>query len=267
MKSDRSTVDPRYFQITILATLLGYGLLSLNFPISVQAILLTVSISLLTQLLFTQALQLDHFEAKSALITAFSICLLLRTDQPWLLLVAAILAIASKFLLRYRNKHIFNPANFALVLITLVFDHAWFSAGQWGGLAWFALLVSGLGLLVVIRSSRIDITLAFLGFYSLLVFGRALWLGDPLTIPLHQLQSGALLIFAFFMISDPVTSPDSRTGRIIFAACVTLGAGFTQFVLYKSNGVFYSLILACLLTPLINLWFPGSKFRWNPQQR
>lgn len=250
----------------MLASLLVYGLLVLDFPISGQTIVLTISTALLTQWLFTHWLKLPFFEPKSALITSFSICLLLRTDQPYLLLLAAIIAVASKFLLRYRNKHIFNPANFSLVIITLLFDHAWFSAGQWGDLAWFALLICGLGLLVVIRSERADITLGFLGFYSLLVFGRALWLGDPLTIPLHQLQSGALLIFAFFMISDPVTSPDSRTGRLIFAACVTLGAGFTQFVLYKSNGVFYSLIIACLFTPLINIWFPGSTYQWTPRK-
>ena len=251
----------------MLASLLMYGIFVLNFPITLAVLVMTIGTALLTQWLFTRWLQLDHFEPKSALITSFSICLLLRNDQIWLPMLAAVIAVGSKFILRYDNRHIFNPANLALVLITLIFDQAWLSAGQWGELVWFALLVSGLGLLVVIRSERTDITLAFLSFYALLIFGRAWWLGDPMTIPTHQMQSGALLIFAFFMISDPVTSPDSRAGRIIFAACVTLGAGFTQFVLYKPNGVFYSLVLTCMLTPLINQWFPGSAYRWNPQKR
>ena len=76
-------------------------------------------------------------------------------------------------------------------------------------------------------------TYAFLGFYALLVVGRAVWLGDPLTIPLHHLQSGALLLFAFFMISDPKTTPDSRAGRVLFATLVALGAVLVQFGLYR----------------------------------
>ena len=80
-----------------------------------------------------------------------------------------------------------------------------------------AFLIACLGSLVVTRAARADVTLAFLAFYVGLLFTRALWLGDPLTIPLHQIESGALLIFSFFMISDPKTTPDSRTGRIVYA--------------------------------------------------
>lgn len=96
-----------------------------------------------------------------------------------------------------------------------------------------------------------------------MIFGRALWLGDPLTIPLHQLQSGALLIFAFFMISDPMTTPNSRFGRIIFAAIVVAIAAYVQFVLYKPNGVLYALVGCCLLTPIIDRLLPGEKFQWR----
>ena len=74
------------------------------------------------------------------------------------------------------------------------------------------------------RARARDVTLAFLAFYCGLIFGRSLWLGEPMTIPLHRLESGALLLFAFFMISDPKTTPDSRAGRVLFAALVALGA-------------------------------------------
>ena len=69
------------------------------------------------------------------------------------------------------------------------------------------------GWLVVNRAARSDVTYAFIVFYCALIFGRSLWLGEPLTIPLHRLESGALLLFTFFMISDPKTTPDSRAGR------------------------------------------------------
>ena len=95
-------------------------------------------------------------------------------------------------------------------------------------------------------AARADVTLAFLAFYLALVFGRSLWLGEPMAIPLHRLQNGALLLFAFFMISDPKTTPDSRAGRIVFALLVALGAGFVHFKLFRNNGLLWSLA-ACSL--------------------
>jgi Na+-translocating ferredoxin:NAD+ oxidoreductase RnfD subunit len=71
----------------------------------------------------------------------------------------------------------------------------------------------------------------------LILFRRAIWLGDPLAIPLHQLQNGAFLIFSFYMISDPKTTPNSRAGRVLFALLVAAGAGFVQFELYRTNGL------------------------------
>src|SRR5437763_793976 len=76
---------------------------------------------------------------------------------------------------------------------------------------------------------RSYIAVFFLGTHAPLLVARALWLGDPLAIPIHQLESGSLLIFTFFMISDPRTSPDSRLGRLIFAASVACAAHYMAF--------------------------------------
>ena len=121
-------------------------------------------------------------------------------------------------MLRVGGKHLFNPTNFGIVAMMLATGQVWVSPGQWGNVAFFAFLMACLGGLVVNRAARSDVTLAFLAFYLALVFGRALWLGEPMAIPLHRLESGALLLFTFFMISDPKTTPDSRAGRILFAA-------------------------------------------------
>jgi Predicted NADH:ubiquinone oxidoreductase, subunit RnfD len=91
---------------------------------------------------------------------------------------------------------------------------------------------------------------------------RALWLGDPLTIPLHQLESGTLLIFSFFMITDPKTTPDSRVGRLIFTLLVALAALGVQFVLFRPHGPLWALLICSPLVPLIDRCFPGSRYDW-----
>jgi Na+-translocating ferredoxin:NAD+ oxidoreductase RnfD subunit len=107
------------------------------------------------------------------------------------------------------------------------------------------------------------VTLAFLTFYVGLLFARALWLGDPLTIPLHQIESGALLIFSFFMISDPKTTPDSRAGRIVFALIVALAALYVQFGFFRPNGPLWGLIACAALVPFLDYVLPGSRYDWS----
>jgi Na+-translocating ferredoxin:NAD+ oxidoreductase RnfD subunit len=139
----------------------------------------------------------------------------------------------------------------------------WVSPAQWGSKLYFGFLMACLGGMVVHRALRSDVSYAFIFSYAAILFGRAYWLGDPLAIPLKQLQSGALLLFTFFMISDPKTTPDSRAGRILFALLVAGSAAYIQFVLYRTNGLLWSLAICSVLTPLIDYLIPGTKYQWN----
>ena len=116
---------------------------------------------------------------------------------------------------------------------------------------------------MVRRAARGDVTWAFLAAWVAVVAGRAAWLGDPPAIPLHQLANGAFLVFAFFMISDPKTTPDSRAGRILHAVLVAAGAGFVQFVLFRTNGLLWALAAAAPLVPVIDLLLPAARYRWG----
>ncbi|OQW63075.1 MAG: hypothetical protein BVN29_17970 [Nitrospira sp. ST-bin5] len=262
LKIQLSTLDPRLYQIASLSTLLLYGLTWLHFDISLWRIAITLITALLTQYAGTRFYNLPAFDPKSPLISALSLCLLLRTDHLAVTALASFIAIGSKFVIRWQDKHVFNPTNLALVVM-IGSGLGWISPGQWGQVAWFGFLIACLGSLVVTRAARADVTLAFLAFYVGLLFARALWLGDPLTIPLHQIESGALLIFAFFMISDPKTTPDSRTGRIIYALFVTLVALYVQFGFFRPNGPLWGLIACAPLVPLIDRLLPAVRYDWS----
>lgn len=253
--------DPRLYQIASLSTLLLYGLVFLHFDIPTWQIVITLGTAQLTQYAGTRYFHVPSFDPKSALISSLSLCLLLRTNDFAVAALAAIIAIGSKFILRWNDKHVFNPTNLALAVM-LSFGLGWISPGQWGQVAWFGFLIACLGSLVVTRAARADVTLAFLTFYVGLLFARALWLGDPLAIPLHQIESGALLIFSFFMISDPKTTPDSRTGRIVFALFVALTALYVQLHFFKPNGPLWGLIACSPLVPLLDRMFPGTHYDW-----
>ena len=262
LKSQLSTLDPRLYQVASLSTLLLYGVIWLHFDISVTQIAVTLATALLTQYAGTRFCNLPAFDPKSPLISALSLCLLLRSDHLVIAALASFIAIGSKFVIRWNDKHVFNPTNLALVVM-IGSGLGWISPGQWGQVAWFGFLIACLGSLVVTRAARADVTLAFLSFYVGLLFARAVWLGDPLTIPLHQIESGALLIFAFFMISDPKTTPDSGTGRIIYALLVTLAALYVQFGFFRPNGPLWGLIACAPLVPLIDRLLPAVRYDWS----
>lgn len=259
--------DPRWYQIAALAGLLGWGVLGLDFDIGPAQIAVTLGAALLVQWIGDRGVRHARFEPRSALISGISLCLLLRTDRLELAALASTLAIGSKFVVRLKGKHLFNPTNGAIVALLALGLPVWVSAGQWGNAAFFAFAIACAGLVVVTRAARADVTIAFLLFWALLLFGRALFLGQRFAVPFHQLGSGALLLYAFFMISDPRTTPDTRAGRVLFAALVAAGAGFVTFVLYRPNGLLWSLAAFSLFVPLIDRALPGARYDWSRPRR
>jgi enediyne biosynthesis protein E5 len=255
--------DPRLYQIATLVGLLGYGVVWLDLEVQAETAVAIVVTALVAQLASTRLTARRRFDPRSALISALSLCLLLRTGSLGLAILAAGVAIASKFTLRVRDKHVFNPTNFALVAMMLATGEVWVSPGQWGSGLVFAFLLASAGGLVVNRAARADVTLAFLASWASLLVAHSLWLGEPLAIAVHRLENGALVLFAFFMISDPRTTPDSRGGRVLFATLVALGAYAVQFKLFRTNGLLWSLAVCSLLVPLIDRVLPGSRYQWR----
>src|ERR1041384_6475832 len=172
--SDRvRSLDPRWYQITCLTALLLYGFFFLEFEITPLQALVTIGTALGVQLACTRIWKLPAFDPKAALISALVLCLLLRANSIGWAAAAATIAIASKFVLRVKGKHILNPTNGAIVILLIAKAPVWVSPGQWGNVAFFGFLMACLGGLVVVRAARSDVTRAFIACYLGVVFGRA----------------------------------------------------------------------------------------------
>jgi enediyne biosynthesis protein E5 len=255
--------DARHFQIVALSSLLAINFIWLDFGAKPLYSALAISSALATQIACSRYFGLPQIDLRSPLITGFSLSLLLRADEPWLPAIAGVIAITSKFVLRIEGRHIWNPAGFAIVVLLLTSNDVWISPGQWGASVWFASLLAFFAILVLQASQRSDVALFFLGSHVALLLARAYWLGDPIAIPLHQMQSGSLLIFAFFMISDPRTTPDSRLGRFLFAVGVALLAHYLAFSMQIRPALYMALICLSPVTLLLNRISPAKQFAWT----
>src|SRR5215831_17619623 len=127
--------DPRLYQIGVLSALLLYGIFFLRFDLKAPQVLLTLATALLIQYACTVIWKLPHYDPKSALISGLSLCLLLRTNSLSLVFLTGAITISSKFILRWKGKHIFNPTNFGIVAMILFTGLVWVSPGQWGNVA------------------------------------------------------------------------------------------------------------------------------------
>ena len=256
--------DPRMLQIILLGILLAAGASLRDFSIHPAQIALTFVAACATQRVLDRLTRKPAPSLRSAAITALSVTLLLRADNLWAMPVAAALAIASKFALRMDRKHLFNPANFGIVAALALLPGTWISAGQWGNDVTLAGWMVVAGVTVANRARRADISLAFLLFYLGALAARVAWLGQRWNVWTHQLTSGALLLFAFFMISDPMTTPDDARGRVAHAAVVAAIAYAWGFGLFGTNALLWALFVSA---PLVALWdaiWPAPRFDWTP---
>jgi enediyne biosynthesis protein E5 len=257
--------DPRHLQIIALASLLAINFAIIDFGARMAGSACALAASLLTQCVCSRLAQIP-LDLRSPLITGLSLSLLLRAEEPWLHAVAGVIAIASKFLLRIEGKHVFNPAGFAIVVLLLCSSGVWISPGQWGASIWFAALLGFLAIMVLHAARRTDIAIYFILSHAALLCARAVWLEDPWGIPLHQLQNGSLLIFTFFMISDPRTSPDSSLGRFLLAFTVAALAHYLAFFMQMRPALYFALIVLSPLTHLIDRVLPAPRFAWTARE-
>ena len=255
--------DARVFQIFFLALLLTAGVLLRDFSLYPMQMVLAFAAGLATQAFWLRRLGLGQRGFLSAVVTCCGLSLLLRSDTMWAHPLIAALAISSKFVLRIQSRHLYNPANLGVIAAITLIPGTWVSPGQWGndlaGAVWLLML----GTIVATRARRLDVSWVFLAAFLGFVALRITLLGQSWTIWWHQLGNGALLLFAFFMISDPMTIPNRRAPRIAYAVSVAAAAFGWQYFLYRPNALIWALFLATPLVPILNRLFPGEGFSWR----
>jgi Na+-transporting NADH:ubiquinone oxidoreductase subunit NqrB len=255
--------DARDFQILFLSTFLMLGIFNRDWTVRPELMIAILFSTIATQLLADRIFSSENPSIRSALITAISLCALLRAGSITTMVIAGAVSILSKFLFRYRGKHYFNPSNFGIILVLLLTSDAWVSPGQWGNEVWFVLLFFATGGMVVQKVGRWETTGTFLGGYALLEFIRNQWLGWTPDVFVHKMMSGSLLLFSFFMITDPRAIPDRRIARIIWSLCVAILTYILRNHYFLSTAPFWALFALSPLTILFDRIFPAKRFEWS----
>jgi len=273
--------DPRLHVAAVLVTLQVLGQTVLGFRLSVAQILICLATGALIEFVVAFFKDSAIMWPASGLLTGNSAAFILRTPGTlhgqwwslhgiWVFVGVVAISMASKYLIRWRGRHIFNPSNLGLVLAFTILgpkltepqDLWWIPPGPWL-IVTYAVLIVG-GLLIAWELRLLGLELAFMaGFAAFTALALALvpdhcmvasWHVAPMCgRELWQIlvTSPELLVFGLFMIPDPRTVPDGPVARVAFgilvATLAVLLIGPTSLEFWTKTAILASLVIACAL--------------------
>jgi len=271
--------DPRLHVAMVLLTLQALGQTVLGFRLSIAQILICLATGALIEFGVAFFKDKQLLWPASGLLTGNSTAFILRVPgtlhgQWWSLHGAEIfigvvaLGMATKYLIRWRGRHIFNPSNVALVATFVALgptrveplDLWWIPMGPWM-IVTYAILIVG-GLLIAWELRLVGLELGFMAafavFVALALVGApdhcmvASWHVTPMCgseLWRILVTSPEILIFALFMVPDPRTVPDGPVARFVFGVVVALLAvlllGPTALEYWTKTAILASLVIAC----------------------
>jgi Na+-translocating ferredoxin:NAD+ oxidoreductase RnfD subunit len=284
--------DPRLHLAAVIMTLQVLGQVAFHFRVSIAQILLALATCAVLEVVITLWRQQVVMWPASALITGNGVAFILRIPGMrhgdwwslhgwWVYVGTAAVALLSKYLIRWRGGHIFNPSNIGLVLCFLTLgrgraeplDFWWGPMSPWLGVAFAVIIAGGLAIL-----SRLRLLCIAVGFWLSFAAGigvlaatdhamTARWHLGPIMGHYFWwvlLTSPEVLVFLFFMLTDPKTSPTGQRARIVYSVSVGLLAALliaplrTEWA--SKVALLGALAIVCVVRPLIAL-LPLARWR------
>jgi Na+-translocating ferredoxin:NAD+ oxidoreductase RnfD subunit len=219
------TIDPRYLIAFLITLVLVAGQFSYHILGGYDRLALALGVCMATEAVLSWFDRGKVVNLQSAYISGISLTLLTKPQGSllWPFALGGFLAIASKYVLRYRENHLWNPTNFAICALLLCApDRVSVLSHQFGNDLATNLVIWTFGLIIAARVGVLHITLTYVVSFLVLSAARALALGEavlpelaPITGPMYQL-------FIFFMITDPRTVVKGRQKQIVVAVLIAI---------------------------------------------
>jgi Na+-translocating ferredoxin:NAD+ oxidoreductase RnfD subunit len=275
--------DPRLHLAAVIVSLQVLGQAAFGFRLSIAQILVSLATCAALEVGIAVWRERVIMWPASALLTGNGVAFVLRVPGTehgdwwslrgwWIFAGTAALSLLSKHVVRVGGRHVFNPSNIGLVVCFLALgsgraeplDFWWGPMSFWMGLA-LAIIVSG-GLAILSRLHLLQIAVGFwvafaAGIAVLAATDHAMtarWHLGPIT-GTHfwwvLVSSPEILVFLFFMITDPKTIPASPRARLAYAVSIGLLAALliaparTEF--WSKVAVLGSLAIVCAARPLL----------------
>jgi enediyne biosynthesis protein E5 len=215
---DNRYIAPAFITCILLAGHLSFGILE-SYPKTLLAIVTSIALELVLGRIFLH----KWLNPASAYITGISVGILVRSPAYWPYALCAAISIMSKYVLRVKGRHIWNPSNFGIsVMLFLAADTVASLSIQWGNYLLPMLVIWALGSVIIARLHRFHITGIYVASFLVFAFMRSWMTGSPWQSEVAPITGPMYQLFIFFMITDPKTTVRSKRGQCIVVFLVAL---------------------------------------------
>jgi Na+-translocating ferredoxin:NAD+ oxidoreductase RnfD subunit len=256
---DNRFLPPVFITLILLVGQLSYGMLE-----SYKRTVLAIATSILAELVLGKIFTGKWPHLASSYISGISVGILVRSPAFWPYVLCALLSISSKYVLRYKGRHLWNPSNFGIsALLFLAGDAAASLSIQWGNFVLPMLAIWALGMTIVWRVRRYHITLTYVASFLAFAFLRAWMTGNPWQAEVAPITGPEYQLYIFFMITDPKTTVRTVRGQCLVAFSIAV----VEMVLRLHQVVyapFYALFLVGPPALLLDMWLQARVKRLQP---
>jgi enediyne biosynthesis protein E5 len=253
------SLDNRYLAPAFITCILLGGHLSFGILESYPKTLLAIVVSILLELVLGRIFYRKWLHPASAYITGISVGILIRSPAFWPYALCSAISITSKYVLRVKGRHLWNPSNFGIsVMLFLAGDTVASLSIQWGNYLWPMLVIWALGSIIIWRLRRFHITATYVVSFMAFALLRSWITGNPWLSEIAPITGPMYQLFIFFMITDPKTTVRSKTGQCIVVFAVALLE--TVLRLYQSvYAPYYALFIVGPTALLIEMWLDSRR--------
>ncbi len=190
---------------------------------------LAIGCAVAAELILSRVLLGRWPNAVSSYITGISVGILIRSPFFWPYALTSLSSITSKYAIRFRGRHLFNPSNFGVATTLFLAPQSAASLGvQWGNALWAMIPIWAIGFFVIGRLKRLHVSLTYVVSFVVLAGVRSMMTGHAFVAELSPLTGPMYQLFVLFMITDPVTTVRSRNGRMLVVVLVALVEHFLR---------------------------------------
>ncbi len=227
-----SRIDPRYLIAFLITLVLVAAQLRYHMLGSYDRLVLALGVCMATEALLSWFDRGKVVNLLSAYISGISLTLLLKPQGGalWPFILGGFIAISSKYVLRYRENHLWNPTNFAVAALLLAApDRVSVLSHQFGNDVTTNAVIWIFGLVIAARVGVLHITLTYVASFLALNAARALALGQPVLPEIAPITGPMYQLFIFFMITDPRTVVRGRRKQIMVAVLIAVMETLIRF--------------------------------------
>ena len=251
--------DNRYVAPLFITTILLIGHLSYGILESYKNTALAIIVAIVTELILGRIFFGKWLNLASAYITGISVGILVRSPAYWPYALCSAISIMSKYVLRVKGRHIWNPSNFGIaVLLFLAPETVAVLSIQWGNNYWSLLVIWILGSMIIWRARRFHISATYVISFFLFAFLRSWIVGHPWQAEVAPITGPMYQLFVFFMITDPKTTVKTKMGQCVVAFLVALA----EFFLRLDQVVYAPIFALFFVGPaanLIEIWWESRR--------